>query len=307
MRFELTDALCDDIVFSMECQYGDFYVDSKEGRVIDAENPIEGDDEALNDEDESRLYELPGWDSADGFALMSHFCSGVRGKEQQKALEKALHSGKGAFRAFKDTVSHYPELEKLWYQYKENEMRKVVQEWYEGLCDEWGVAHVTKPSDKVDETRSLVAEDFSLKDAEKADMDEAVRLHQRCLEEHEHAEGSLSAGDYLYGNVSLSWDAPGSVKICARTADGTFAGAALASPRGRAMHISVLEIAPEFRGMGVGEVLFGKLLEKIKASGDAHGITEPVLSLDLPAEWEGFSSALVKAGFKPATTRWVKI
>jgi GNAT superfamily N-acetyltransferase len=304
MRFELSDALIDDILFTMESQYGDFLVDTKQGMVINTENPEELDEEIDFYNDKSgRFIDLPEWDSADGFSLMEHFTAGVKNKAVQEALNRALKRGRGVFRSFKDALETYPEYEKRWFAWKEEEMRKAIRTWYEGLCEEWGVDGVTPPSDKreTNDTDELVAEDFTFRDAGAADLEKALTLHNQCMEEHTESAGELAMGDLLFDRFSLDGEDPGAVKIAALSVGGDFAGYIAASPAGRAMHIRELLVAPEYRGLGLGEALLNKLLERLRERGKTP------LSIDIPNNFVGFSSALVKAGFTAMTTRWVEI
>ncbi|MDR3248158.1 MAG: GNAT family N-acetyltransferase, partial [Treponema sp.] len=103
MRFEMTDALMGDLLFSMEDQVGEFLLDTQEGVII-GEND-DGFDKAAEDGD--RFIALPGWDSSDGFRLMEHFAAGLRNPVLRNELVTALNRGKGVFRAFKDILSYY--------------------------------------------------------------------------------------------------------------------------------------------------------------------------------------------------------
>ena len=127
MQFELTDALLDDIIFSMEDQEAIFLIDTQEGMVV-IEDEIEVDDDA-----EDRHIHLPDWDSSDGFRLMEHFAASFRNPLIRNELSSALNQGKGVFRAFKNVLSHHPEAEKIWFSFKEREMKREVVRWYNAL------------------------------------------------------------------------------------------------------------------------------------------------------------------------------
>ena len=123
MQFELTEALLDDILFSMEDQVGNFYIDCHEGVVV---NWDDCRDEMEEDEEEDRFIGLPEWDSSSGFRLMERFAAAFRNPLIRNELCAALNRGKGVFRAFKNTLGQYPEAEKLWFSFKEREMKREV-------------------------------------------------------------------------------------------------------------------------------------------------------------------------------------
>ena len=79
MQFELTEALIDYILFSMEDQKGGFLLDIVEGVIVSGADGLdisEGGGEA--GDGGSRYISLPKWDSANGFRLMEHFAADSR-------------------------------------------------------------------------------------------------------------------------------------------------------------------------------------------------------------------------------------
>jgi hypothetical protein len=158
MQFELTEALIDDILFSMEDQEGEFYLDTLEGIVAGGlEGPDVFGEEDGGGENDGRYIDLPEWDSASGFRLMERFAAGFRNPLVREELTSALGHGKGVFRAFKNTLSRYPETEKLWFAFKEREMKREIIMWYNGLREEWGLEKIGM---EPEETGDLVLEDF---------------------------------------------------------------------------------------------------------------------------------------------------
>jgi ribosomal protein S18 acetylase RimI-like enzyme len=308
MRFELTDAIIDDILFAMESQDDDYSFDTKRcmvsGGNLDEFAGFEDADfeEDSADDEPGRYIDIPEWDSADGFALMEHFTAGVKNPKAQRALSGALNRGKGVFRAFKDALAAFPELEKRWFVYKEDEMKRAIRDWYDGLREEWGLEGVTRPTDAREsgDNEALVAEDFIFRDCGEADIEAAVALHQACLDEHCASENLFLHGEIVHTNMQPDWNCPGSEHIAALTPAGDFAGYAVAQPEGRAMHIKILLTSPDYRGLGLGEALLERLLSKI----DAKNLGE--VTINLPKGADGFASALVKFGFKPLSTRWAR-
>ncbi|MDR1950085.1 MAG: GNAT family N-acetyltransferase [Spirochaetaceae bacterium] len=301
MQFELTEALIDDILFSMEDQNGEFYVDSQDGMVAGGQD-FEFQETLAEDEEEApdRYIALPEWDSAEGFRLMERFAAGFRNPPIRDKLTAALDRGKGVFRAFKDVLSAHPEAEQLWFAFKEQEMRRVITNWYNALREEWGLERIgTEP----EETEDLVLEDFRFRDGVEADRVIAQALHIRCMDEQlAAAEIPPTEPGLVLAAETGGWTFPGDLALVAETGNGDFAGYASARRDGRALRITALEVRPEYRGLGVGEALLTRLLKKI----DPRDVSDVLI--DLPAGVEGFSRVLVRESFNPQSTRyWLQV
>jgi len=158
MRFELDDIIIDDIIFHMENQDGDFLFDSQEGCVIDLSFNEFDDEIDIKDE---RYIDLPHWGSNDGYYLMEKYILSLKNPVVRQELSNALNRKKGVFRAFRDVIAQYPETEKLWFKYKDQEMKNEVIAWYNALREEWGLEPIgIEPEDNT----SLVLEDFVFKE-----------------------------------------------------------------------------------------------------------------------------------------------
>ena len=152
MRFELDNILTDEILFHMENQDGEFLLDTHEGKIIDKND---------NEVDGECFIALPEWSSSDGYRIMEKFTAGLKNPIARQELSSALNRNKGVFRSFKDTLEQYPEIEKLWFRFKEREMKNIVVNWYNALREEWGLEPIgAEPED----TSSLVLEDFVLRE-----------------------------------------------------------------------------------------------------------------------------------------------
>ena len=303
MQFELTDALIDHILFSMEDQAGEFFLDTVEGMVINWD-----DVEDISDDD-SRYISLPDWDSADGFRLMERFASSCRNPLMREELSSALSRGRGVFRAFKDALGHFPEAEKLWYSFKEKEMKRSILMWYNGLREEWGLEKIGA---EPEETADLVLEDFRFRPFMEEDYIKAKELHRQCQEEIKNyfaEKGEKSSVEYLLKNAqafnnlsnSLFNEKPSLPLVAAMTAEsggGEFAGFISGIAEGPVFYIQNLEIKPEFRGLGIGETLLDKFLENL----DGEDISQ--VFFDLPLLAEDFSRVLNRGSFKPYVTRY---
>jgi GNAT superfamily N-acetyltransferase len=295
MEFELTEALIDDILFSMEDQNGEFYLDTRKGMVAsdsDFDSFDFQEEEEEEDEEPGRYISLPEWDSAEGFRLMERFAAGFRNPPVREKLTAALDRGKGVFRAFKDVLNAHPEAEQLWFAFKEREMRRVVINWYNGLREEWGLERIgTEP----EETEDLVLEDFRFRDGGREDGLIAGTLHEQCLREQPNSPGEPPVKqDPIPENGS--WTFPGDLSLVAETGNGEFAGYVSGCRNGKVLRIAALEVRPEYRGLGVGEALLIRFLEKV----DPRSVSDVLI--DLPAGVEGFSRVLVREAFNPRST-----
>lgn len=309
MQFELTEALVDEILFSMEDQDGEFYLDTVDGVIVsgmDGLDFLEEDDDGKNGE---RYISLPEWDSASGYRLMERFATGFKNPLVREELNSALNRGRGVFRAFKDTLSRYPEAEKFWFSFKEKEMKQAIFRWYNGLREEWGLEKIgVEP----EETGDLVLEDFRFRPFLEDDLALAEELHRLCQKEYRTIlaeKGLKNSADILLGEsqafYSLSNNlfskVPALPLVAAMTAEsggGEFAGFISGVAKGQAFYIQNLEVKAEFRGLGVGEALLARFLESL----DSNEITQVLL--DIPSWADGFSRVLLRESFKPYTVRY---
>jgi GNAT superfamily N-acetyltransferase len=296
MYFDLTDALVDAILFSMEDQNGLFYLDTRDGTVV-------GEDDG--EFDGGRLIPLPDWDSSEGFRLMEKFAAGFRNAVIRNKLTAALDRGRGVFRAFKDVLTEHPEAEQLWFAFKEREMRRVVVDWYNGLREEWGLQRIgTEP----EETGDLVLEDFRFRDAEAGDRAAAEALHCGCIGElHDALAQSVpeKIARTFAAERTAAWVFPGDCSVVAETGSGEFAAYLAAEVCGDSLRVAALEVRPEYRGLGIGEALMSCLLARLSAPGPVPAKITRII-LDLPAESGDFSRVLLRNAFTPYAARYVK-
>jgi GNAT superfamily N-acetyltransferase len=296
MQFELTEALLEDILFSMEDQEEDFYLDTLKGIVTGGEDS-EGEDP--EPDMEGRYISLPDWDSSSGFRLMERFAASCKNPFIREELSSALNRGKGVFRAFKDVLTRRPEAEKLWFSYKDREMKREILRWYNALREEWGLEKIGL---EPEETGDLILEDFRFRELTEKDMPRIKELHERCRVESldwmcENGIFAEYAAEYT-GEEEDADKGAEQTALAAESGNGEFSGYISAVRKGNALCVRALEVKPEYRGMGIGEALLVKLLEKTE-----DGKVSRVL-LDLPAGTEGFSRVLVREGFKPYMTKY---
>lgn len=299
MLFDLTEALINQILFSMEDQEGEHVLDLRHGIVVDPETGEAFDDDTDGKEEEGeRFMAIPEWSSADGFRLMERFAAGLRNPIVREELTAALDRGRGVFRAFKDVLSNRPEVERLWFSFKEKEMRRVILEWYNALREEWGLERI---GEEPEETSDLVLEDFRFREGKAEDEAVERNLHELCLSEAYAGDGAERI-EVLLAAIAPAlrnpWDFPVVGEVVVETARGDFAGFALVVRDGTVLKLGALDVRAEYRGLGVGEELLARLLESLDRS-DAQSLT-----IDLPIASEPFSRVLIREGFRVFETRY---
>ncbi|MDR3275856.1 MAG: GNAT family N-acetyltransferase [Treponema sp.] len=285
MQFELTDVLIDEILFAMEDQNGTFLLDTREALVISEDTGEGFPGEAAGNAEPGRFMVLPEWDSSEGFRLMERFTAGVKNALVREKLTAALDRGKGVFRAFKDALTGHPEMEQLWFSFKEREMRRIVLDWYNGLREEWGLERI---GPEPEETGDLVLEDFKFREVQSRDEAAVRRLHGLCLGLGEEPQAVDAAAP---GKLFLA--------LVTETGAGELIAHIRAGREGGTVRISALEVKPEYRGLGIGKSLLDSLLKRI----DWEEIS--AVSIDLPEESQGFSRVLLRESFSPRATRYL--
>jgi ribosomal protein S18 acetylase RimI-like enzyme len=174
MGFELDNILINQILFHMENQEGVFVIDAQKNQIVNSANI---------DNNDKNYIALPGWSPKDGYRLMEKFTASLNNPVARQELTAALNKNKGVFRAFRDVLEQYPEIEKMWIKYKAQKIRNRIIDWYNALREEWGLEPVgVEPED----TSSLVLEDFTFKEkkefnitAENAEGEETGQISAR--------------------------------------------------------------------------------------------------------------------------------
>ncbi|MCL1955286.1 MAG: UPF0158 family protein [Brevinematales bacterium] len=287
MRFDLDNALTDEILFYMENQDGEFLLDTKEAIVVDIHNNEYEDEPDFNDDE--RFISLPEWSSNDGYRLMEKFTASLKNPVIRQELSAALNRNKGVFRSFRNVLEQYPETEKMWFNFKEQKMKDEVIAWYNSLREEWGLEPLgIEPEDN----SSLVLEDFVLREGKDSDLENAAVLHKICIDEK---KDDPSFAVYIEMNPFVF---PGDVCFIAESASGEFSGF-ICAVKNTSSHLQIrlLEVKPEFRGLGLGKALLAKLLERTQKCGFC-------ITIDLPAGIDFFSRSLHLENFKPSVQRF---
>ncbi|MDR2716436.1 MAG: GNAT family N-acetyltransferase [Treponema sp.] len=290
MQFELNQTLIDEIIFFMEDQGGEFLLDTEEGIVINV------DDGELDENDGSRYISLPDWGPSDGFRLMEHFTAGLHNALVREELSVALNRGRGVFRAFKDTLTRYPETEKRWFSCKDREMKREVISWYNSLRETWGLELI---GEEPEDIAGLTLEDFRFRPGATQDSASAEELHRACLDADDGIHAASAASAAMCAGMG-EWVFPGDVCCVAETAGGEFAGYISAARADTFLRICAVEVQAEYRGLGLGKALLARLLEQADSEKIPHVI------IDLPAGQGHFSRALLRENFNPRIQRYCR-
>jgi ribosomal protein S18 acetylase RimI-like enzyme len=282
MRFDLDNALTEEILFYMENQDGEFLLDTKDAIVVDIHNNDYEDEPDFDDNE--RFIPLPEWSSNDGYRLMENFTAKLKNPIVRQELSAALNKNKGVFRSFRNVLEQYPETEKMWFNFKEQKMKDEVIVWYNSLREEWGLEPLgIEPEDN----SSLILEDFVLREGKDSDLERAAALHKICTEER---EDNIFSDLYEKMNPFVF---PGDICFIAENPSGDFCGFISAVKDSTInLRICQLEVQSEYRGVGLGKTLLSKFIEKAEN-------LKLNITIDLPKDSDFFSRTLYLENFKP--------
>ncbi|MDC7248247.1 MAG: UPF0158 family protein [Sphaerochaetaceae bacterium] len=171
----LTDEFLFQIIFCMEDQANSYYIDLKRQNICEQVFI----DQRISQEPD-RFLPLPEWIPSDGFHTMEKFVSTLRNPVYRERLRKVLQLGKGVFRQFKDVVHEQPSIEKLWYYFKDKEMRKRVYEWYELHTSAFALASLKIEGPETEEL-DVIREDFYICENIENLKDEFEQFREKCL------------------------------------------------------------------------------------------------------------------------------
>ncbi|HHU88758.1 MAG: UPF0158 family protein [Sphaerochaetaceae bacterium] len=277
----LTDEFISQLIFCMEDQGNIYYLDLERGELVES-----------NSDKSHRYLELPPWKPADGYRTMEKFVSKLRNPIYRERLGEVLQSGKGVFRQFKDVLSQQPTLERLWYYFKDREMRKQILRWYE-INDEAFRLEALGEEAPEERPTHLILEDFIFTTNYESHKEEVDHLYE--ISKEELISEAPHALDLLRED--------GNGVIIALTLNGQVAGFIRYKEEEEVTKITFYAIAKEYRGLGLFHALFDALVETLQTSevivpfiGDSlkvlqmfEGVTHQVISksISLPIEeWQ---------------------
>lgn len=299
MQFSLSDELIHDIIFAMENQSADFLFDSQELKCISVEELNETEQSI----DKDRYYEIPQWNSANGFRVMEQFVSSLHNPIAREDLKNVLFSGKSVFKNFKKILHSYPELERKWFSFKEQQMKNLISQWYDILRESWGLE---KLSEEIEDYPELIHDGFVFREGEVNNFIELYNeVKNKFIAEVDKLEnnGFEKAFSHLVKINFLSLDDNETFLHFAETETGDFAGAIAVSscPPGTkdVVQIPFLFVEDKFRGFGLARELMERCLNFLRRKSIRRVL---IASTILP---QHFVSVLEQNGFHQCGTCYV--
>ncbi|MDI9386424.1 MAG: GNAT family N-acetyltransferase [Spirochaetota bacterium] len=306
MEFDLTDELIKQITFAMENQKEHFLLDSCEKVLIKKTDIAQrlaaeenGEDISFSEtQNQNRFYTLPEWNSILGFKMMEKFVSVLKNPLARSDLKQVLSLGKGVFRNFKNKLSEYPEVEKLWLNFKDAEMKKMVLDWYNRHRASWGLDLLPI---EFNETDALILEDFLFRFSSLAEEPELFERYQGLffdeLCERAEEEDDEEVLAFLWKEYHFLQEEREDLQLCiVETIEEDFAGIAaffqLAGKRKKRFLIPFLYVEKNFRGLGLGN----ELLQRIRNYATEQGVRQLVVHNSFVPDV--LVSVLLKNGFQ---------
>lgn len=267
-RFDLLPELIDLIVFGMENQEEDFFLDGKSCELV---SPGDIDEDEL-----SRYYSLPSWEPNDGYRMMERFILNLKNPVFKKKLHTILTSGKGVFRKFKQALKDNENMKHLWHSYKDSHMKSLVLEWYNELREVWGLEKMA--TEDLDEVEELLSSDFLFTRDITGFMENITTFDKKAFIEACTQDFPPNVIESLY-KKQLEALPPGDNNpefVIAKTAGEEFAGFIQWKVEnfdnnyslGRIVQLYVL---PDFRGLGIAKKLLDSA-DEILGSRAVHSV-----------------------------------
>ncbi|MBN2617418.1 MAG: GNAT family N-acetyltransferase [Spirochaetales bacterium] len=259
--FNLDSSKLNEILYNMENQTKDSVIVISTGEIIYADES--------QDFDQEGLYPLPKWGSVDGFRIMNEFVSNLKNPVVKEELKLVLNAGSGVFRKFKNCLKDSPEVEKLWYSFKKDEIKSKVLNWYNQIREYAGLEIF---SDDDFEEEDLIDFDFTITKCEQEfydticlwdklgfkelysnypkDVIEDIYLSKR----DDLLNPSMIDSDLIYLAENPSGEKIGFIWASSFILGDNFSG----------LDLIQLYVVPEYRGLGIGKILINKILEDYK-------------------------------------------
>lgn len=278
----LTQALLDCIIFAMEDQASSYVIDLEEGELLNEEELrfIEIEEELSIEALEKRFLAIPDWEPSDGFQLMEQFALQVRNPLYRERLLSALQSGRGVFRKFKDVLAEIPILERRWFAFKDEHLKRVVVTWYR---EQEGTLSLLNLPDEEAETFSedILLEDFTFEAYEGFPTSEILALTQELFEEMEKGSQEQNIAALLLARHFENEDIQHFQ--LAKAQDGSLVAFLAYIPLTDSLiEIPFFGVRSAFRGMGLFRLLFDSFARQmarfhyknivVTLSGDAVGL-----------------------------------
>ncbi len=289
--FDLTKDIIDQIIFAMEDQEEDFVIDREKGEIISKK--------ALGSMDiskEDRYIEIPEWKPIDGYRLMERFASTLRNPLYRERLLEALSSGKKVFRNFKNILKENPSIEKRWFIFKAQEIKRIVYDWYNQQREILGLERV-EPEEE--ETTDLVLSDFVFTLWDDKDREQRIQLDS-LISMYGEASAEMcpeSEGIDRDKVRKLFLDRNSVIVVAVSPADeivGFVMGRAQDDIAESILVIESIYVDKAYRGIGIGKELLRSFIKMSNETGYSG------VSVNLPKPLLPFSSLFENFGFTPS-------
>ena len=288
MALKLNHEIIDQIIFGMENQDQLYLFDLDTLEIV-------GEDALAEVREKESCIDLPEWNSSMGFNLMEKFVANLRNPVFREVLRESLAAGKGVFRRFKNALRERPDIERLWFQFKEKEMRRYVVEWFSTVQETRAFGGVEVEEE--DETAELVLSDFLFAYPDSPVYEEYQRLDRLAYAEN-YPDLPSGVVDAYYAFTSRGGALEGKDIVRAETPEGDLAGFVCFTeePEISISRVLQLYILPEYRGLGIGRALLERYLEEAYRRGVEWVFAE------VGGEALGFADRLVRGGFARLST-----
>lgn len=258
--FHLDSSKLNEILYNMENQTKDSVIVITTGEILSADDATELDS--------SNTYPLPQWGPVDGFRIMNEFVSQLKNPVVKEELKAVLNSGHGVFRKYKNCLKGSPEIEKIWYSFKKDQIKTKVLNWYNQIREYAGLEMYE--DDNLNEEEDLLDFDFTLNrpgvdkkelilEWDRAGFDELYSNYPKGVRKEIYKQkraglidDSMFDSDIIYTAVNPSGDMVGFVWVTVFTLEESFSG----------MDLIQLYVIPEYRGLGIGKMLLNVILEE---------------------------------------------
>ncbi len=258
----LSDEFLYQIIFCMEDQANEYCVDLKDGVVTEVEFV-----EDRREREPQRFLDLPPWYPSDGFRTMEKFVSTLRNPIYRERLRQVLQAGKGVFRQFKDVLHEQPTLERLWYYYKDREIRRRIFHWYERNDEAFRLARLGEEAPE-EGSGELVREDFTITDDAKPHGEHIQALGELAVAKVHAME--LPTANHMAAQLREAWRLhPDDNHLIALTLSGQFVAFVryhIYTPEQVAV-VRCYGVEEEFQGLGVFHYLFDSLCVALSKRG----------------------------------------
>ena len=272
MEFTLNSELVEQIIFAMEDQQNDYRVHRDSGELLRAD---EIEQEQTPEEGEDPFVPIPQWRPVDGFLMMEKFVARLRNPLLRDQLKDALASGRGVFRKFKDILKTSPEIEHLWFIFKERELRKIVWTWYNDNRELAGLERLEVEPEPTEDLEDLLASDFAIVPVQSRHLEALLRLDESAFTARfPEADPERVSDLYRESREDLPDPASGgSLAFAAETPEEDFAGFVWAVEQidpliaGRSLRVQQLAVVQRYQGVGLGSMLLRRLIVEARDRG----------------------------------------